>query len=70
MFSHISQWDTIDKWDNYLGNGIADNRSKMREGSSTMVRNLPLSYQHPLGRRRDSSKGRDAKDGLILFLDE
>ena len=49
---------------------MADNRSKIREGSSTIVSNLvnlAVSYQELLDRGRGSSEGRDAKDGLIFF---
>ena len=52
---------------------MADNRSKIREGSSIIVSNLgnlAVSYQHLLGRGLGSSEGRDAKDGLIFFLEE
>ena len=54
-------------------NGMADSRIRISEGSSSIVSNLgniAVSYQQLLGRGHGSSKGRDAKDGLIFFLEE
>ena len=54
-------------------NGMADSRIRISEGSSSIVSNLgniAVSYQQLLDRGRGSSEGRDAKEGLVLFLDE